>query len=166
MMVALTGQSVHAASQPGGDIPDTAVYLRYQGRGFSVDYVEGWLQTTSAHGVMFSDKDSSVVLDLRPRVSGKPETYVRQVDLPRLARTAGFVRGTLRQTTIAGYPTVRLTYCSRSVPDDVTGKTVAVQVDRYYINGPHALAVLTLSTPVGVDNVDGFRRIAQSFRFR
>ena len=87
LMVALTGQSVHAASQPGGDIPDTAVYLRYQGRGFSVDYVEGWLQTTSAHGVMFSDKDSSVVLDLRPRVSGKPATYVRQVDLPRLART-------------------------------------------------------------------------------
>src|SRR5256885_3801384 len=42
-----------AAGGPGGgDIPDSAIYLRYTGRGFSIEYVEGWLRTTAAHGVL------------------------------------------------------------------------------------------------------------------
>src|SRR5437588_3726631 len=50
-----------AAGGPGGgDIPDSAIYLCYTGRGFSIEYVEGWLRTTSAHGVIFKDKDSAV----------------------------------------------------------------------------------------------------------
>jgi hypothetical protein len=61
---------------------------------------------------------------------------------------------------------LRLSYRGRSAPDAVTGKTVALQIDRYYVNGAHALAVITLSTPLGVDNADAFRRIAHSFRFR
>ena len=60
---------------------------------------------------------------------------------------------------------MRLSYRGRSAPDPVTGKVVALQVDRYYVSGPHALAVITLSTPLGVDNVDAFHRIAHSFRF-
>jgi len=157
---------VPAAGQPGGDIPDSAVYLRYQGRGFSVEYVEGWLQTAGAHGVTFGDKDSSVAAEMRTRVAGALPVYVQRADLPRLAHTPGFRQGALSHDTIGGYPALRLAYHGQSAPDAVTGKTVALQVDRYYVNGPRALAVLTLSTPLGVDNVDAFRRIAHSFRFR
>ncbi|MDQ2831695.1 MAG: hypothetical protein M3Y74_21940 [Chloroflexota bacterium] len=158
--------SLPAAGQPGGDIPDSAVYLRYTGRGFSVEYVEGWLQTAAAHGVTFSDKDSAVIVDLRPRLGGDLSAYVQRIDLSRLAHTPGFRREGLTRDSIGGYHALRLTYRGQSEPDAVTGKTVALQVDRYYVQGPHALAVMTLATPLGVDNADGFRRIAHSFRFR
>jgi hypothetical protein len=45
----------------------------------------------------------------------------------------------------------------------VTSKQVNLIVDRYYVKGPGYLATITLGTPVGVDNVDAFRRIAHSF---
>ena len=154
-----------AAGKPGGDVPDNAVYLRYTGRGVSMEYVEGWLQTTTPHGITFEDKDSAVAVDLRPRSRASLTAYVARVDLPQLARGVGFVRGALTRDTVAGYPSLRLTYRGRSAPDLVTGTTVALQVERYYVDGPRALAVLTLSTPLGVDNADAFRRIAHSFRF-
>lgn len=157
----------HAAGGPGGgDIPDSAVYLRYNGHGFSIEYVEGWLQTTTTHGIVFNDKDSTVAVDLWPHLHGSLTTYVQRVDLPRLARTAGFVRGKLAHDAIAGMSALRLSYRGRSAPDQVTGKTVALQIDRYYVSGAHALAIITLSTPLGVDNVDAFRLISHSFRFR
>ncbi|GAC1437518.1 MAG: hypothetical protein NVSMB65_11830 [Chloroflexota bacterium] len=148
-----------------GDIADNAVYLRYHGHGFAVEYVEGWLRTAAPRGATFSDKDSRVVVDLRPRLKGSLAAYVQHVDLPRLMRATGFRRGTITNESVAGRRALRLTYAGRSAPDDVTGKTVALQVERYYVDGPRALGVITLSTPVGVDNVDAFRRIAHSFRF-
>jgi len=159
-------QSWSLAGQPGGDIPDSAVYLRYQGRVFGIEYVEGWLRTTTANGLTFHDKDSAVAVQVRPHVGGSLDAYVRTVDLPSLAHSPGFQRGALTHDTIGGYPALRLVYRGRSAPDDVTGKTTPVQADRYYVAGRRALAIITLSTPTGVDNVDGFRRIAHSFRFR
>ena len=155
-----------AAGQPGGDIPDSAVYLRYVGQGFNIEYVEGWLQTAAPHGVTFNDKDSLVAVELRPHVAGALAAYVQKADLPRLARTPGFARGALTRDSVGGHAAMRLSFRDRSAADAVTGKTVVLQSDRYYVQGPRTLAVITLSTPLGVDNVDGFRRIAHSFRFR
>ncbi len=166
MTVGTSPSSMPAIGRLNGDIPDSAVYLRYQGSGFSIEYVEGWLQTKAARSVAFTDKDSTVVANIQRRLSGDLHGYVQQTDLAHLARTPGFHRGSLTRDAIGGYPAMHLTYRSLSTPDVVTGKTVALQVDRYYINGAHGLALLTLSSPLGVDNVDGFRRIAHSFRFR
>jgi hypothetical protein len=47
----------------------------------------------------------------------------------------------------------------------VTGKQVPSTVDRYYVAGPNGLAIVSLSTPDGVDNVDAFRQIIESFRW-
>jgi len=105
-------------------------------------------------------------VDLRPRLGGALSAYVQGTDLPQLARTPGFQRESLASDTVGGYRALRLTYRGQSAPDAVTGKTVVLQVDRYYVQGPRALSVITLATPTGVDNVDGFRRIAHSFRFR
>ncbi|GEM_PF-2447271 len=158
-------QTAPAAGGPGGDIPDSAVYLRYTGHTFSIEYVEGWLQTTTAHGMLFNDKDSGVDVELGPRPRVSLWAYVQRVDLPRLAHSPGFARGALVRDSIGGYAALHLSYRGRSAPDAVTGKTVALQIDRYYVDGPHALATITLSTPLGVDNVDAFRRISHSFRF-
>jgi hypothetical protein len=39
-------------------------------------------------------------------------------------------------------------------------------IDRYYLPGHGRVAVLDLGTPVGVDNVDAYRLISRSFRWR
>lgn len=160
-------QAQPSAGGPGsGDVPDNAVYLRYKGKGFSIEYIEGWLQTSTKRGMTFQDKDSAVVVELYAPWHSSLATYVRQVDLPRLMRSPGFVRGALARDTIARIATMRLSYRGRSAPDPVTGKVVTLQSDRYYVSGPHTLALITLSTPLGVDNVDAFHRIAHSFNFR
>ena len=48
----------------------------------------------------------------------------------------------------------------------VTGKRVTLVVDRYYLAAHGRRAVLDEGTPQGVDNVDAYRLIAQSFRWR
>jgi hypothetical protein len=61
---------------------------------------------------------------------------------------------------------VKVTYERRSAPDPVTGKRATLMTDRYYVAGHGRLAVLDLGTPVGVDNVDAYRLISRSFRWR
>ena len=53
-----------------------------------------------------------------------------------------------------------------SPPDPVTGKSVPSMVDRYYVPGTNGLAIVSLSTPNGVDNVDAFRQMIQSFKWQ
>ena len=58
-----------------------------------------------------------------------------------------------------------LVYHLPAPPDPVTGKRVPSIVDRYYVPGPSGLAIVSLSTPDGVDNVDAFRQMIESFRW-
>ena len=51
-------------------------------------------------------------------------------------------------------------------PNLVTGKRVTLTVDRYYLPHGSKQAVVDLATPVGVDNVDAYRLIVESFRWR
>jgi hypothetical protein len=60
---------------------------------------------------------------------------------------------------------VHLAFHQESPPDSVTGKQVPQTVDRYYVPGTGALAVVSLATPDGVDNVDAFRQMITSFRW-
>src|ERR1700693_6124759 len=43
-----------------GDIPDNVVWLTYTGSGFSIQYPEGWVRSTTANTATFSDKDSHI----------------------------------------------------------------------------------------------------------
>jgi hypothetical protein len=54
----------------------------------------------------------------------------------------------------------------RSAPNPVTGKRVTLLVDRYYKPKGTKTAVIELAGPVGVDNVDAYKYIANSFRWR
>jgi hypothetical protein len=53
-----------------------------------------------------------------------------------------------------------------SAADPVTGKRLPLTVDRYEFERGGKVAVVELSTPVGVDNVDAYRLISESFRWR
>ena len=67
--------------------------------------------------------------------------------------------------TIAGRPAVKATYSTLSPPNAVTGKRVTLVVDRYYLWRGGRRAVVDLGTPQGVDNVDAYRLMIESFRW-
>jgi hypothetical protein len=58
------------------------------------------------------------------------------------------------------------TLSRKSAPDPVTGKSVPLLVDIYEYEKAGKVAVLELSTPEGVDNVDAYRMISESFKWR
>ena len=147
-----------------GDIPDTAVYLTYKGKGYNLSYVEGWtLNLGQRSGVTINDKDSYEIVKIVK--SGRTQNFA-SVDMSNLSRTTQRYRLVSMKTLPLGTGTaVHVQYRTLSPQDAVTGKQVPVVVDRYYIPGSGKTAIITLSTPVGVDNVDAFRRIAHSFRW-
>lgn len=63
-------------------------------------------------------------------------------------------------------PGEKRTLRRQSAPDPVTGKRVPLLVDVYEYEKGGKVAVLELSTPEGVDNVDAYRMISESFRWR
>ncbi|HEY8286213.1 MAG TPA: hypothetical protein VIJ28_17650 [Chloroflexota bacterium] len=155
-----------AMTRAHGDIPDSATYLTYVAPHFKVEYIEGWGRRGSGTLVTFSDKDSleRVALPSVPR--GSLAAFVRGPELAGL-RHAGAVKiSTPRAVSLPGGRGWYLQYTIPSAPDQVTGKVVPLLTDRYYLAGRHWLAVLTLASPVGDDNVDAFRRIAHSFGWR
>ncbi|HEY3272605.1 MAG TPA: hypothetical protein VGJ92_02515 [Methanocella sp.] len=105
-------------------------------------------------------------MQVRPLPSKDLTTYARQVDVPGLqGNLTSFAVTSLTTVQLNGNPVVKLSYTSLSDPDPVTGKKRPVTSDRYYLQGAGRLAILTLVTPQGVDNVDAFNQIRDSFRW-
>jgi hypothetical protein len=148
-----------------GDIPDNAVFLRFRGGSpaFSIQYVEGWQVTPQPDGVVIRDKDSSETVALV--APADPTSYVSSTDLPALQAQAGFKLVKQDTVKVGSATYVHLVVHLPAPPDPVTGKQVPSTVDRYYVPGPAGLAIISLSTPDGVDNVDAFRQMIQSFKW-
>ena len=164
---ATPGASEGTGSTTGGDIPDNAVFLTYADatHAFSIDYVEGWQVTTTADGVEVRDKDSSETITIVPPVTDVA-AYVSGTDLPALQATPPFRLEKQDTVKIHGKDVIHIVYHVPSPPDPVTGKQVPSTVDRYYVPGTNGLAIVSLSTPNGVDNVDAFRQMIESFKWQ
>jgi hypothetical protein len=67
---------------------------------------------------------------------------------------------------IGGLAAVKAVYSTTSAANAVTGKSVKLIVDRYELGRGGTRATVDLGTPVGVDNVDAYRLMIQSFRLR
>ena len=161
---ALTGEAAAAAT---GDIPDNQVFLTVNDKaaGFSMKYPEGWAQKASGSALTISDKNNIV----RVAVSSGPTPTVASVtqDLQTLqASTPSLKAGTPATMTVSGHPAIKVSYTTVGAANAVTGKTVTLQVDRYYFWQGGKVAVLDLGTPQGVDNVDAYRLMSESFSWK
>ena len=149
-----------------GDVPDNAVFLTYHDSTvkFSIQYVEGWQVTRDPNGVSIRDKDSSEVIQV---VAGQTDVaaYISATDLPGLQAQAGFKLIKQDTVKVGAHYVNHLAYEILSPADPVTGKQVPSSADRYYMPGTNGLAVVSLSTPKGVDNVDAFRQMIESFQW-
>jgi hypothetical protein len=159
--------SADARSAATGDIPDNQVFLTFTSRtgGYAIKYPEGWTESGQARDQTFRDKNNLVhVLITHGSV---PTPAAVSAQLRRLARSQPSLRfASPHSVRLSTGPAVRTTYSTQSAPSQVTGKRVTLLVDRYELGSGGRVAVIDLGTPRGVDNVDAYRMMINSFRWR
>jgi hypothetical protein len=150
-----------ANSAAAGDIPDNQVFLIFRnGRaGYSMKYPEGWAQRGSGNGAVFRDKNNIVRVVVGPGVAPTKATVERGL-------SGVHVVAAPQKINVSGNPALKAVYSTESAPNAVTGKRVTLVVDRYYLWTKGRRAVVDLGTPQGVDNVDAYRLMIESFRWR
>jgi hypothetical protein len=159
--------SADARSAATGDIPDNQVFLTFAGRsaGFSIKYPEGWTRSGAAGTVTFRDKNNLVRVLVRP--GSAPSAASVSAQLAALKRASPMLTfATPHAVTLRAGSAVRARYTTLTAPNPVTGRRVKLVVDRYELAHGGRVAVVDLGTPVGVDNVDAYRMMIESFRWR
>jgi hypothetical protein len=162
------GASSTPETNPAGDIPDNQVYVPFTplGGGFEVKVPEGWARSGNGAATTFTDKLNSIRIETQP-ASAAPTVASATHELPKIKAAAhGFVPGKVTTITRKAGQAVRITYRADSAPDPVTGKTVADAVERYEFWHAGRQVVLTLSGPTGADNVDPWKLVSDSLRWR
>ena len=159
--------SADANSAATGDIPDNQVFLVFRDSksGFSIKYPEGWTQGRAGGNVTFQDKNNLV----RVRITRRPAPTVASVthELKGVKTTEPTLK--LRSSTtvsVGGRPAIKTVYTTESAPNAVTGRRVLLVVDHYELSQGGKVAIVDLGTPKGVDNVDAYRMMINSFRWQ
>jgi hypothetical protein len=136
------------------------------GGGFAVKVPEGWSRSTQGSATVFADKFNSIRIESLAASKAPTAQSVGSTDIPAIqSKSTGF---TLRKVTVVqrkGGSPVLAEYLADSAPDQVTGKSVQLDAQRYafFKNGKEV--VLTLSGAVNADNVDPWKIVTDSFRW-
>ena len=156
---ALQGEAATAAT---GDIPDNQVFLVYHSpSGWSIKYPEGWAQSGGPNATIFRDKNNIVRVVIQPGLVPTAATVRSDPSLKGVRITSG-----PSAVSLGAQRAIKVVYTTQSSPNAVTGKRLTLTVDRYYIAHAGKIATIDLGTPVGVDNVDAYRLMIESFRWR
>ncbi|MCP9276469.1 hypothetical protein [Mycolicibacterium arenosum] len=160
-----TTQQQVADVSPAGDIPDNQAFVPFTAAdgSFTIKVPEGWART-DVDGVSFTDKLNTIAIASRPATVAPTVDSVNQQEMPGIeSSTPGFQPGTISQVTRTAGETVLVTYGADSLPNPVTGKSIRDDVERYSYYRPGQVVTVTLSGPVGADNVDPWRIVTDSF---
>jgi hypothetical protein len=173
---------VPVESNPPGDIPDNTQFIPFHSASghFVVRVPEGWSRRNTKSSVTFTDKLNTVEVTWAPGRSAPTPATARSRDVPKLHRSVlAFALShiltcapfcTIPYTTAPitdSIPThaVVITFKGNSQRNAVTGKQYRLEELRFefFHNGEEA--DLTLSGPVGSDNVDPWRLVSESFKW-
>ena len=159
--------AAEATSAATGDIPDSQVFLTYSNPagGYAMSYPEGWTIKAQGADVTISEKNNLVRIALER--APPPTVSSIGAELARLKRsdpTLAFSPPSV--ISVRSGPAVKATYTTRSAPNPVTGKSVVLIVDRYQLSKGGKRATVDLGTAKGVDNVDAYRKMINSFRWQ
>lgn len=159
-----------AESNPAGDIPDNQAYVSYRSSSgaFTLKVPEGWARTDAANGdVTFTDKLNRIALHTSTAAAPATVQSVNASVVPALrGQVPGFTAGKTATVTRPAGQAVLYAYQGDSPADPVTGKVVRDSFERYaFFHAGHEIA-LTLSGPVGADNVDPWRTVTDSLRWQ
>ncbi len=149
-----------------GDIPDNQVFVKYTPRTatYSVEVPEGWARTDSGATTTFASHFNSIHISATKSAAAPTVTTARTTEIPTLQHDIdGFALGNVTTVSRAAGVAVLVTYGANSAPDPVTGKRVALDVERYEFWRTGTQVTLTLSAPHGADNVDPWKKVTESF---
>lgn len=161
-------QPVAPEKNPPGDIPDSQVFVRYVSpSGYELETPEGWARSLEGSDVTFRNKLDGVKVALTSEAAPPSVKSVRDNQAQLLKKSGRAVQiRCVQETQLPGGKAVLLVYDANSDPDPVTGKRVRLEENGYLFYKNGKLATLTLWAPLGADNVDQWKRIAGSFRWR
>lgn len=160
-------RAVAPEKNPPGDIPDSQVFVAFKSpAGFVVKVPEGWARTERKDGARFANKFNSV--DIRVAASATAPTIAsvkanQAVDLVKNGRAVKVTA--IRSVSLPAGPAVLVVYESNSEPNQVTNKQLRLENNRYLLFKNGKLATLDLAAPLGADNVDQWKVMADSFRW-
>ena len=166
---AIAGEKAVAPEHnPPGDIPDTQVFVPYGSPlGFTIKVPEGWARKTGASSARFADKYNTVDIAISDQSTRPTITSLKEVQVPTLESTGRAVRvSQVKDIRLGASMAVMVAYTSNSDPNPVTNKQIRLEHDRYFIYRNGKLATLDMAAPQGADNVDAWRLMAHSFRWR
>ena len=158
--------SSEAGSTAQGDIPDNQQFLTFKNAagGYSISYPEGWARTGNGSDVTFQDKSNLVSIKVAPGPAATPASVSAALK-QEAASDPCLSPGTPQATTAGPNQVVKVTYTTKGAKSPVTGQQPKITVDRYVYSKNGKVATADLSDPVGVDNVDAYRMISESFRW-
>jgi hypothetical protein len=169
---ASSGGTVNALSQEAqsagkGDIPDNQVYLSFADpqAGYSIKYPEGWTRTGAAGDITFADKNNRVHIVIGTGAS--PSVTAVSAELNKLkSQTPSLQFKPPTQINLTSGAAVKASYTTNSAPNSVTGKSVQLIVDRYEFSHGGKRATVDLGTAKGVDNIDAYKMMINSFKWQ
>lgn len=156
-----------AEVSPSGDIPDNQAFVPYSppGTGYTVSVPEGWSRSTDGSAVTFTDKLNSIRLE-SSNASAAPTVSDGQGVLKQLSQSVpGFSPGQATTVQRSSGNVLMITYTGNGPPDPVTGKSVKDAFERYEFFQGGKLATVTVSGPVGADNVDPWMTVTDSLKW-
>jgi hypothetical protein len=154
-------------NNPPGDIPDTTAFVGYKSKtgGFAMKVPEGWSRHERSTSVAFSDKLNTIDVGWTPAPAAPTVATAKKTEVPTLQNTQlAFRLQSVKQVNLPSGKAVLLTYQVNSPPNSVTGKQYRMDVLRYEYYGKGKEITLTLSSPVGADNVDPWNTVSQSLK--
>jgi len=151
---------------PPGDIPDNQAFVPYSpsSHSYSIKVPEGWAMTQAGQATLFTDMFNSIRAEKLAAAAAPTPASATANEVPAIKAVAhGFAPGTVSTVARTAGTAIKITYRADSAPNPVTGKVVVEAVERYEFWRNGIEVVLTLSAPVGSDNVDPWRRVTDSF---
>jgi len=159
---------VPAETNPPGDIPDSQVFIDYISQdGFSVKVPESWARMDRPDGTSFVDKLDGVVLTRSAAVQAPTVESVRKDYLQAIQKEShAAIIDSVKAVKLPAGSVIRISYETNSAPNEVTNKRVRLENQRFLFFKDGKLVTLELYAPFGADNVDQWKLISESFRWR
>jgi hypothetical protein len=130
-----------------------------------MQYPEGWVQRGGGSDVTLQDKNNLVRILVRPGTALSAAQVSQELQRQKQT-TPSLQAGAPSSVMVGGKQAIKVSYTTQSAANPVTGKRVLLLVDRYVVAGSGRYAIVDLGSPKGVDNVDAYKMMIGSFRWR